>query len=169
MFGCHLRFGPAGYLKKMFDVLRTRSSNAIADQLMLWDAIVFDWLIGNTDAHLKNFSLLYGRDLRTIRLAPIYDVVSTLVYEQSTRNMAFAVGGARAIEDVDTLAWATAAKEAGLGEKMAVGRVLQMSARFSEALDSATRDLEAAGFNKAPELRDRIRETGGIRIAENLV
>jgi serine/threonine-protein kinase HipA len=42
-------------------------------------ALVLNWLVGNGDAHLKNFGVLYHNDL-DVRLAPFYDVVSTLVY-----------------------------------------------------------------------------------------
>ena len=42
-------------------------------------ALVLNWLLGNGDAHLKNFGVLYRDDL-DVRLAPFYDVVSTLVY-----------------------------------------------------------------------------------------
>ncbi len=78
----------AGYMRRMFEILRQYSSNPIADQQRLWDMIVFNYLLGNTDAHIKNFSLLYGKDLHSIRLAPAYDMVSTTVYESSTREMA---------------------------------------------------------------------------------
>lgn len=42
-------------------------------------ALVLNWLLGNGDAHLKNFGVLYKDDL-DVRLAPFYDVVSTLPY-----------------------------------------------------------------------------------------
>ncbi len=42
-------------------------------------ALVLNWLLGNGDAHLKNFGVLYHNDL-DVRLAPFYDVVSTLAY-----------------------------------------------------------------------------------------
>jgi serine/threonine-protein kinase HipA len=42
-------------------------------------ALVLNWLLGNGDAHLKNFGVLYHDDL-DVRLAPFYDVVSTLAY-----------------------------------------------------------------------------------------
>jgi len=42
-------------------------------------ALVLNWLLGNGDAHLKNFGVLY-RDEIDVRLAPFYDVVSTLLY-----------------------------------------------------------------------------------------
>lgn len=42
-------------------------------------ALVLNWFLGNGDAHLKNFGVLYHDDL-DVRLAPFYDVVSTLAY-----------------------------------------------------------------------------------------
>lgn len=42
-------------------------------------ALVLNWLLGNGDAHLKNFGVLYRDDI-DVRLAPFYDVVSTLLY-----------------------------------------------------------------------------------------
>ena len=42
-------------------------------------ALVLNWLLGNGDAHLKNFGVLYHDDF-DVQLAPFYDVVSTLAY-----------------------------------------------------------------------------------------
>jgi len=47
------------YLKNAFALLKHRSANPLEDQLKLWDLTVFNFLIGNTDNHLKNLSLLY--------------------------------------------------------------------------------------------------------------
>ena len=41
--------------------------------------IVINNIIQNGDAHLKNFGLLYS-DVKNIKLAPVYDVVSTTAY-----------------------------------------------------------------------------------------
>lgn len=40
-----------------------------------------------------NLSLLYSQDLKGVRLAPAYDVVSTAIYESSTKEMALNIGG----------------------------------------------------------------------------
>ncbi|MBT41981.1 MAG: phosphatidylinositol kinase [Idiomarina sp.] len=50
--------------------------------------IAFNCLIGNGDAHLKNFSLIYDKHLTNIRLSPVYDVTHTLVYANIDKNMA---------------------------------------------------------------------------------
>jgi serine/threonine-protein kinase HipA len=62
------------------------------DKINLIDAVIFNFLIGNGDAHGKNFSLLY-RDGAT-RLAPLYDLLCTRVYTDSPKDkMAMKIGG----------------------------------------------------------------------------
>jgi serine/threonine-protein kinase HipA len=41
----------------------------------------FNMAVGNADAHAKNFSLLHGADDPIVRLAPFYDVLSTMALE----------------------------------------------------------------------------------------
>lgn len=148
--------GNEGYLRKMFDTLRAHSANPVEDQLILWRSIVFDYLIGNTDNHLKNFSLLYSKDLKTMRLSPVYDVLSTVIYEESTRDMAFHLGGENAVDRITEANFKEAAGEAGLGEKMAMRIFSDYTNRFERSLRDAAAELKAAGFRKAEALADRI-------------
>ena len=111
---------PRGYLCGMFEVLRRFSADPISDQLKLWDILVFNHLIGNTDSHIKNFSLLYSPNQKTVRLAPAYDIVSTVVYPESTREMAFFIGGALLLDDLSRDSFRLAAKEVGLDRKSVV-------------------------------------------------
>ena len=55
-----------------------RSRRPVLDLDKLLNAVIFNFLIGNCDAHGKNFSLLY---LGELQLAPLYDVVCTLYYD----------------------------------------------------------------------------------------
>lgn len=153
---------PEQHLRRMFDLLRRASADPITDQLKLWDAVIFDYLIGNTDAHVKNFSLLYGRDLKTLRLAPIYDIVSTTVYKASTRDMAFRIGTAYSIDEINESAFRAAAKEVGLGTTIAMQHFAQMRKRFPAALHEAAELLAEQGFKKALSLEKSILESGGI-------
>ena len=153
---------PRGYLREMFALLRRASGNPITDQLRLWDLLVFNWLLGNTDAHVKNFSLLYSPDLRRVRLAPAYDLVSTAAYRQSTRGLAFYIGGALLLDDVTEDAFRQAARDVGLGERMAMRRFDEMCRRFKPALHESAEELIAAGYNKAADLEGRILQSGGI-------
>ena len=151
---------PRGYLRAMFDLLRRYSADPITDQLKLWDVLVFNYLIGNTDSHIKNFSLLYSPNQRTVRLAPAYDIVCTVVYPESTREMAFFIGGALSLDDLPRDSFRLAAREVGLGERMAMRRFDTMCEKFRPALHASAEELAAAGFPKALEMEQRILETG---------
>jgi len=74
-----------------FELLRRASSAPAPDVLALMDATVLNFLLGNHDAHGKNFSLLY--EPHRVRLAPLYDVVCTSAYPGLTRKMAMKLGG----------------------------------------------------------------------------
>ncbi len=88
------------YLKRMFELVKEHVSNPMHDQMALWRIVVFNYLIGNTDNHIKNLSLLYSEDLSQIGLAPAYDIVSTLIYESSADEMALSINGKNNIYDV---------------------------------------------------------------------
>ena len=151
-----------GYLKGMFVLLRKYSADPIADLLKLWDIIVYDFLVGNTDAHIKNFSLLYRPDMKRIRFAPAYNLVSTTVYEQSTRDMAFAIGRAYSLDEITEDNFRQAARDAGLGEKMALGRFARMRERFVPALREAAAELAEAGYTNAEQTAATILKRAGL-------
>lgn len=76
--------------KSCFDLLNITAQPAI-DRNHLASIIVFNYLIGNMDAHGKNFSLLH-RDVSDIQLTPFYDVICTRVYGNLTSKMAMKMG-----------------------------------------------------------------------------
>lgn len=140
------------YLAQMFRVLREYSTDPIEDQLKLWDRVIFNYLIGNTDAHIKNFSLLYSPDMRSIRLAPAYDILSTVVYESSTREMSMKIGKALDIDDVKAESFEQAASEVGLGKSMAMKRYNMIRDNFERALHEAALELADEGFGIVEEI-----------------
>jgi len=81
-------------------------------------AVLVNFLLGNSDAHGKNFALLYEPD-SGVRLAPLYDVVSTVVYPEVTSRMAMAIGGVADPASVDMDAWARLAEECELSRGIA--------------------------------------------------
>lgn len=74
-----------------FEVLKKTSHPAVSIVKIL-NLIVFNYLIGNNDAHGKNFSILHYPDGK-IKLAPAYDILSTQVYEDLSSKMAMKIGG----------------------------------------------------------------------------
>ena len=148
----------AGYLKMMFEIIRQKSFNPIADQLKMWDICIFNYLIGNTDNHIKNVSLLYDEELKTVRLAPAYDILSTVIYTSSTRDMAFSIGNEYDIEKITRDSFRREAANIGLGEQMAMKRFDYLANAFPYALNKACDELLGKGFNKAIDIYERIRD-----------
>lgn len=146
------------YLKKLFDVLRVHSADPMVDSLKLWDICVFNYLIGNTDNHIKNISLLYGEDLKSIRLAPAYDIVSTVIYQSSTENMALSINGVYNINAITRNDFEKAAVEVGLGARLAMKRFDFMVNGFENAINKAKNQLLMQGFDQVEQICKKIKE-----------
>jgi serine/threonine-protein kinase HipA len=99
------------------ELLRDASSVPARDLPTLWRALVFNWLIGNCDAHAKNFSLLYDGGSPT--LAPLYDLVSTAAYPELTKRLAMSIDGARDLEEITTASWEQLATQVGYSARFA--------------------------------------------------
>ena len=152
----------AGYLKAMFEVLRNYSANPIEDQMKLWDITVFNYLIGNTDNHIKNVSLLYSEDLKSVRLAPAYDIVSTMIYKNGAEEMSFAIGGVYDITQINREEFEKEAKNIGLGVNLAMKNFDKMVSGFKGAIEDAAKELEDEGISYIHEIKEKILQCGGI-------
>jgi serine/threonine-protein kinase HipA len=127
--------GPS--LKQCFGLLREVSSAPVIDLARLLDAVIFNYLVGNNDAHGKNFSLLYrgvGTENLEIRISPLYDVVSTIYYPELSRDMAMKIGSAYSSEKVMPRDFEQLAEEAGLGKPLVKRRVPELAERVISAL-----------------------------------
>jgi len=71
-------------------VIANHTARPAADQIKLLNIVIFNFLIGNADAHGKNYSLLYKGDKP--ELAPAYDLLSTAVYPDLSEKMAMKIG-----------------------------------------------------------------------------
>jgi serine/threonine protein kinase HipA of HipAB toxin-antitoxin module len=82
-------------------------------------------LIGNADAHAKNFALLYP-ELGVARLAPAYDLVSTHVYGHLTYNMATAINGIYDSRGILPVHWQREFVRLGLRERLNAARMNEL-------------------------------------------
>lgn len=87
-------------------------SLSAADTLEFLRRIVFAFLLGNGDAHGKNYSVLYRG--RTAALSPMYDIMSTAVYPEVSARMAMKIDGEYAFK------WITRAKFLRMAEKLGI-------------------------------------------------
>ena len=126
------------------DVIRRSCTRPVRDVLAFADAVVFNFLIGNHDAHGKNFSLLHRRE-ETV-LAPLYDLVCTAAYPELSRKMAMKLGGEYRPQWVRRRHLERFAEEAGLGVAGLRNRALRMALAVPDvAHDVGVRLRESEG------------------------
>jgi serine/threonine-protein kinase HipA len=126
--------GPS--LKESFALLRECSSSPVLDLNALLDAVIFNALIGNHDAHGKNFSLIYSGG--KTRMAPLYDLLCTTFYPELSTKMAMKVGGEYDSRKLTGANWERMAEESGLNKLMVKRRVLEMAEQIRQKLPDAT-------------------------------
>jgi len=124
------------------EAIRTHSGEPEEDAWTFARAIILNWIIGGTDAHAKNFSMLIGAGGRA-RLAPLYDVASTLPYDFDPRKlkMATKIGGKYLLEDVYARHWAKFATEVRLRSEevldMGISMANTIPTAFAQTVDEA--------------------------------
>lgn len=115
---------------------------SLADRLAFIDRMVFNYLIGNADAHGKNSSILYrGKGQRG--LAPIYDVMSTAIYGNLSRVSAMSIGGAKKFADVKRTSFGAMAEEAGMRPQLAIDRLDRLVAKIGSVAHALAVELDA--------------------------
>lgn len=106
--------GPS--VKQCFQFIHNNLANKAKDELHFLRSIVFNFLIGNSDAHGKNFSYLHTENGYV--LAPLYDLVSTQVYPQLAKEMSMAIGGEYEPDRITRNNFVMMAKELGIKNQL---------------------------------------------------
>ena len=112
-------------LAQCFELVRRVTRPSAPQILRLLDYVIFNALIGNHDAHAKNFSLLYQG--QTPVLAPLYDTLSTAVYPTLTSRMAMKIGSKYKFSELQTRHWLQFSEGVGLAKAQARRRILELA------------------------------------------
>lgn len=115
-------------LAQCFELVRRVTRPSAPQVLRLLDYVIFNALIGNHDAHAKNFSLLYSSQAPV--LAPFYDTLSTAVYPTLTPKMAMKIGSKYKFSEVQARHWDQFAQGAGLAKAPAKRRILELAKKL---------------------------------------
>lgn len=121
-------------IRQSFDLVRTVSALPVVDIQYLLEAVIFNYIIGNCDAHGKNFSLLYQRGLAGCRLTPLYDLLSTIYYADHTTHMAMKIGETYDVTKVIRRDFEKMAEMVGLSVPLVRERVGSVSERVARAI-----------------------------------
>ncbi|WP_420449924.1 type II toxin-antitoxin system HipA family toxin [Candidatus Palauibacter sp.] len=132
-------------LEDGFALLRRVAARPAVEILKLLDAVIFNLIVGNADAHGKNFSLLY--DAAGPRLAPLYDLVMTTAYPELSPALAMPIGGCTALARMDSRRWAAFAEGATLGLPLIRRRVEEIAESVTRQAREVANTLMMPGLD----------------------
>ena len=131
----HEKGGPS--LLAVTGVLRDFADSEALESLLR--AVTLNVLIGNCDAHGKNFSLL-RTDSGGLRLAPLYDLLSTRLYEGLSDHMAMPIDTVQIVDRVTSERITSEASAWGMPQSQAEDVVSDILTRLPEAIAAAQQD-----------------------------
>jgi serine/threonine-protein kinase HipA len=150
-----------GSMEQVAKVIRSYSSNPLLDVLSLFEITLFSFLTGNSDMHLKNFSLIYEDDFHMF--SPAYDLLSTRLVipeKDDPEELALTLNGKKSnFNNVDFI---TFSKKIGLNEKQ-VNNVFQ---KFENTFPKAFEFIDNSFLSNSK--KEEFRELLAIR-AERLL
>lgn len=145
--------GPS--LADVFRLIRHYSAVPSRDILTAVDWVIYNYLVGNADAHAKNLAMMpAGGD--KFRLAPWYDILCTNFYPRSTTRMAMKIGGEDRPDWIRTKNWERFAAETGINPSLLKKRFPEIGRRMLEALPHIASGL---AIDPAGKLATSLRKT----------
>lgn len=132
-------------LRDCFALIRRVSAVPAVDLLKMLDATVFNLVVGNADAHGKNFSFLH--EAAGTRFAPLYDLLSTVLYPEISSKLAMKIGKRATLEEMDAGAWTDFAAETELGLPLVRRRVGELCGKVKAEAENVAHVLARPGLD----------------------
>lgn len=136
-------------------LLREWSTVPALDIPVFLDGLIFNMLIGNADAHGKNYSLLYQNGER--RIAPFYDLVCTLSWPELSKTPAMKIGRSETIESITAVHWKKMAEESKIGWPMVRDRIQQISQTVADNIHPVEEQCASLNLFKTSQVADIIK------------
>ncbi len=133
--------------KTGFDLLRWATTVPAVAVLAFLDAAIFNVIVGNADAHGKNFSLLH--QTAGVTLAPFYDLLSTVAYPDLSPNFAMKIAKRATLEEIGAATWPAFAEDIGLAAPFVRRRVRELADAVVAQVPSVADGPGLAGLNEA--------------------
>lgn len=147
--------------ERSLDLIDRAAARPAADRLNFLRALIFNYLVGNADAHAKNYALLYTG--RMPGLAPLYDVVCTAAYPRLAKKQAMAIGGRSAADTIQLKHWLTLVPETRAAQRLLVKEIADLAGRICAEADTLLAEFEAAGMRH--DILGSVRAVIGTRAA----
>lgn len=133
--------------KDCFNLVRNACTRPAVEVLKLLDAAIAQVIVGNADAHGKNYSLLYQGG--NVTLSPLYDLLCTVAYPELSAKFAMKIAKRATLEELRRGDWDVFARDAGLTAPFVRRRVKELSALAQQHTKGVADDLAAPGLDAA--------------------
>jgi serine/threonine-protein kinase HipA len=144
------------------------SNDPVRDRQTFMEANIFNWIIGSTDAHAKNYSMLLGAQSEA-RLAPLYDISSILPHlgegeiqaEMRDLKLAMKIDRVYPIDEVMPRHWKRCASSTKVGSEFTMQTVRHQIAVMPDLASECAAKVRAEGITH--EIVDRLVDTIAAR------
>ncbi len=125
------------------ELIQNHTGQPAADRLAFLRMVMFHYLVGNADAHAKNYALLYRS--KTPDLAPLYDIVCTAAYPNLSKKLALAIGGRSIADTINLDQWLTLVPDTKAAQRLLVKDLREMANRTQSNADELLKELKEQG------------------------
>jgi serine/threonine-protein kinase HipA len=154
-------------ISQIATLIRRVSASPEVDVERFLKANMFNWLIGGSDAHAKNYSFLIGAG-DEIRLAPLYDLSSQLPYpDLIAQRVAMKIGEHYDFPLVTQADWRSVARRCALDEDKLIGTLTDMARALPDVVSAAHAQARTDGLSERVlgPLAQRLITHAGERLA----
>ena len=130
--------------ERSLDLIDRATARPAADRLAFIRALIFHYLVGNADAHGKNYALLYRGKVPD--LAPLYDVVCTAAYPRLAKKQAMAIGGRAVPDTIQLKHWLTLVPETRGAQRLLVKDIADFAGRIGKEADGLLAEFGDTGI-----------------------
>jgi len=136
-------------IPQIVTLIRRVSSAPDVDVDRFLRANMFNWLIGGTDAHAKNYSLLIGAG-DEIRLAPLYDLSSQLPYPKLIeQRVSMKIGDHHDIRRIGIADWRKLARDCAIEEERVLNLLTGMAKALPDTISAAREQALIEGLSES--------------------
>lgn len=153
------------FARLVSSIISKSSNNPFGDRITFFERLLFDYLIGNCDNHLKNYSFVWNEPWTGRELSPSYDISCTTIYPALDREMGISLCPSRLIDDVTVESILETAQRVGIPRALAENSLGRLASRVGDAILQAGASYENSGFHQAAETAQRIFDDAQHRIS----
>jgi len=118
-----------------------------ADRLTFLRMQIFHFLVGNADAHAKNFALLHTVEPAAPSLAPLYDVVCTAAYPALSKKIAMRIGNRNIPDTIRIKQWRSLVPDTKASQLLLKNEIAVLAESIVPHAQQLLLDAETLGIN----------------------